>query len=165
MERKVVISKAKPKDALHIRKVHVASIKIILSKYYPPTSIQVSTRGRTLEEYIKAMHNGEEFFIAKIGKKIVGFISIKDNEIKALYMHPQFIAKGIGKKLLQTVECWAIKKRKRKLILRATINAKNFYKANGYKVVRRSTHILRDGKTPAPVYIMQKHLIPKSSSQ
>lgn len=68
--------------------------------------------------------------------KILGFIGIEESRIEMLFMHPDFMNKGIGTKLIN----YAVKNFK---IDSVDVNEQNtkafeYYKAFGFKVIGRS---------------------------
>src|SRR5262245_59047185 len=103
------IRKAEREDALKIRNAHVAAIRRICSKDYTAKQIRVWSN-RNPESYRKAMASGESMFVAQVGTRIAGFSAIHENEIRAVYVHPRYVGRGIAKKLLAAVESLAKKK-------------------------------------------------------
>ena len=77
---------------------------------------------------------GEEIWVADDGGTLKGFIALwgADNFIHHLYVHPQFLNKGIGKMLLTKV----IEKATKPIALKCMVNNKNalaFYKSQGWR--------------------------------
>jgi GNAT superfamily N-acetyltransferase len=77
---------------------------------------------------------GEEIWVADDGGTLKGFIALwrPDNFIHHLYVHPQFLNKGIGKMLLTKV----IEKATEPIALKCMVNNKNalaFYKSQGWR--------------------------------
>ena len=155
MNKKVIIRDANRKDALAIKNIQVQSIEQINSKDYTPRQIRAVTKHRTVKRYKYLMKTDEKFFVATRANKIVGFCSIKKNEIVKLYVHPKEISKGMGVKLLQYVERQTKSNRIKKLILKSTITAKYFYIKNGYKVIRKARHI-RNGVSMLVIWMEKK---------
>lgn len=77
-------------------------------------------------------------------RTIVGFVCIeRDGYVNRLYVHPDFVRRGIGSALLKTAEEWAKKRGVSRVRLAASKTALNFYKKQGYvpvdvEVVKKS---------------------------
>lgn len=69
-------------------------------------------------------------------KRIVGFIGIENRKIEMLFLHPDYLGRGLGKQLLTT----AIEKYQ---VYYVDVNEQNpnalaFYLSKGFKVIERS---------------------------
>ena len=89
---------------------------------------------RDVEEYITKRGKG---WVCETGDRVVGF-AIADlvaNNIWALFIHPDFEARGIGKKLHQVMLDWYFLHTKEKLWLGTEPNsrAEKFYRMQGWK--------------------------------
>lgn len=86
------------------------------------------------------------FFVAILDKKIVGTVAIKQKtgKMRYLYVKKEFIGKGIGYKLLKHVENHARKLGLKKIILYSTVTAYDFYRGNGYIMIRKEPQIAGD---------------------
>lgn len=153
---KVKIRKAKPEDALKIRNAHVASIRGICSKDYTAKQIRVWSN-RKPESYRKALAAGESMFVAQVGDRVVGFSVTHEGEIRAVYVHPQYVGRGIGKKLLSAVESSAKRRGFKTATISSSLTAHCFYLSQGYKTVKRAEFRFRDG-TSIPCIRMKKSL-------
>ena len=114
----------------HIKK---ESLKKLVDKYYSHES---------LERAIKYIEEGAEFFVLAFEKeKLIGFchVGLKENgdgEIYRLYIEPELIGKGLGKKLLVLGENFLKSKGCKKLSAFANKHNKaglDFYFRNGFK--------------------------------
>jgi GNAT superfamily N-acetyltransferase len=89
-----------------------------------------------VEEYI---HNRGKGWVCEIDDKIVGFAiaDLVDNNIWALFIHPDHEAKGIGKKLHRMMMDWYFLQTKEKVWLGTAPNsrAEIFYRMQGWKEV------------------------------
>lgn len=158
MRMKITIRRAKLSDAIKIKNVHHASIREICSRNYSKKQISSWIKFRRLEGYRNAFTRGEElFFVAFHGQRIAGFSSLKGNCVQAVYMHPKYLERGIGSRLLKAVEKLAKRKGIKELKLGSTLTAFKFYKSHGYKVSRKSNHYLQDG-TPLQCILMKKRI-------
>lgn len=69
-------------------------------------------------------------------ERIVGFIGIKDQKIEALFLHPDYLGRGLGKQLLKTaIELYQVRYLD---VNEQNPNALAFYLSQGFKVVERS---------------------------
>lgn len=67
------------------------------------------------EEFLTARGKG---WVCEVDGTIVGFsiADLKENNIWALFVHPQYVAKGIGKRLHKKMLNWYFSKTKRKKV-------------------------------------------------
>jgi putative acetyltransferase len=97
--------------------------------------------------------------VAKQNNLIVGFGSIasKDNQLRALYVHPSFGRRGIGARILTALEHEAKSLGLLYLQMDASINAESFYRKHEFEIIEYATHQLASGQEMACVK-MQKTL-------
>ncbi len=88
------------------------------------------------EEFLTVRGRG---WVCEINKVVVGFsiADLKENNIWALFVHPEHEAKGIGKRLHKKMLYWYFNQTKEKVWLSTAPNsrAENFYRLNGWKEV------------------------------
>ena len=88
------------------------------------------------EEFLMVRSKG---WVCEVDGKIVGFsvADLKENNIWALFVHPGYEAKGIGKKLHNEMLNWYFDQTQEKVWLGTSPNtrAENFYRKNGWKEV------------------------------
>lgn len=88
------------------------------------------------EEFITIRGKG---WVCEIDKQIVGFaiVDLKENNIWALFMHPEFERRGIGRLLHKTMLDWYFTKTKDKVWLGTEFNtrAERFYRNAGWSEV------------------------------
>jgi GNAT superfamily N-acetyltransferase len=91
---------------------------------------------KDVEEYMTRRGKG---WVCEIDKKIVGFsiVDLVENNVWALFVHPDFEAMGIGKKLHQVMMDWYFVQTKEKIWLGTDPNSRayEFYKMQGWKEV------------------------------
>ena len=136
MEKPIKIRLAEPSDIDQIRKVHQSSIRQLCRKHYPPRQIQAWSSGIKNSNYLAGLKSGEKFWVAVQGRKVLGFSILLNDEIRAVYIHPRFVGQGIGKRLLIKAEKWSRKHNFRKLNLKSSITAQDFYKSQGWNTIR-----------------------------
>ena len=78
-------------------------------------------------------------WVCEVNGNVVGFsiVDLKDKNIWALFVHPDFAEKGIGKRLHNEMLDWCFDKTKENVWLGTAPNtrAANFYRKNGWKEI------------------------------
>lgn len=89
-----------------------------------------------VEEYMTKRGKG---WVCEVDEKIVGFaiVDLIDNNVWALFVHPDFETRGIGKKLHQIMMDWYFLQTKEKIWLGTDPDSRayRFYKMQGWKEV------------------------------
>lgn len=152
----LIVRRAGPQDAVRIRNVHVASIRGLCALDYAPAVIRAWSSDKRPENYRRSMAQGESMFLALAGGRTAGFAGIKDDEVRAVYVHPRFARRGVGAALLAALERRARVRRVRSLHLSSSVTAAPFYRAMGYTTVRKGTFTLRDGARMACVHMAKE---------
>lgn len=106
----------------------------------------------TPKELIKKMKKREHFVCEK-KEKIIGASILNKNEIRNMYVLPEFQKKGIGSLILKKIEKEAKKNKIKKLFLYTHPKASKFYLKNKFEVIKR----FKD-KNNLPVVYMEKEL-------
>ena len=127
-----IIRRATPADAEQITPVHVASIRTLCAKDYTQEQIDAWAGWKSPDKYRAAMATGETFFVADVGGSVVGFSVLHGDEVKAVYIHPDCVGQGIGRRLLDAVEAEARNCGVEMLQLTSTLTSVGFYDACGY---------------------------------
>ena len=100
----------------------------------------------TYEDCHEYIHNRGKGWVAETDDRIVGFAiaDLKDDNVWALFMHPDFEKKGIGKKLHHKMLDWYFNQGKKKIWLSTDPNsrANEFYERQGWI----PTEILESGE-------------------
>jgi len=154
--------RAKLGDAEQICQVHIASVRELCKSDYTPEQIEAWVGTLKPERHRQAIENQNKIiFVAEIDGTIAGFSELFESEVNAVYVHPSYVRKGVGKLLLNVIEKEAIAHHINPLQLSSSTNAKPFYQACGYQVIEYSFHILRSGlKIPC---VRMKKLIQDST--
>ena len=91
----------------------------------------------TDEDCVEFLTKRGKGWVCEIGNNIVGFAiaDLKENNIWALFVEPEFEKKGIGKKLHATMLNWYFDQTKKNVWLGTApdTRAATFYKLNGWK--------------------------------
>jgi putative acetyltransferase len=164
MELSVRIETGKPDDAAAMVNVHFAAVHQTAASFYPQAIINTWSRpisDERAERIQRAIESSEELFlVAKYAGSIVGFGSVvpKNNELRGLYVHPDYGRRGIGALLLSALELMAVEQGASYLHMDASVNAESLYIKQGYQVIERGTHRLSSGQEMSCVK-MQKMLL------
>ena len=135
------IRRAKEEDAEKIAQLHIKSLISCGSDNYSNNN-NVSERSRLIRDSIK---KGNIYLVYELENNIIGFIcagSPRDNldyefEIYALYVHPEYFRKGIGKSLFEELARITknyIDQRMYLWVLEDNVNARKFYESIGGNV-------------------------------
>ncbi len=152
-------------DVERIVQVHHAAIRGMAASFYdsaiiaawapepiPPSSIR---------QLADRMGSGEERVIVAVNENdcIVGFGSIVPDmsELRAVYVAPTHVRRGIGTQVLHRLEALAGAANLAELRVNASINAEAFYLFNGYLALEWGEHVLGSGQRMACIR-MQKLL-------
>ncbi len=139
-----------------IARLHRQTIRHINSKDYPEDAIKVWS-ARTNAQRFRGNADKCKRWVAVQNDKIVGFCDHGFNgEFWGLYVHKDYIGKGVGSRLLKIVEDSLRKLGVTKVNLKATITAKNFYKKHGYKIIKKDFHSIEDKKLQ--IFLMTKKI-------
>lgn len=150
------IRKARLADSAEIARLHRATIRAINANDYSPAEIK-EWSGRSSAKRFRSSHGKAFRYVAVEGEKIVGFADFnKENPENywGLYVHKDFLGRGIGSRLMKKMEEAAKKMGAKKFVLSATKTAKAFYEKQGFKVNKKSKHPVEDQKLD--VYVMIK---------
>ena len=152
-----IIREATITDADAICRVHIAAIRELCSADYDVKTIAGWLANKDEDKYKHAMIElGEDMFVAEIDGTIVGFASLLEDCIRALFIRPDAGRQGVGAALLSAVEDYAAGMGHGSLTLSSTLTAVGFYQAHGWsagdKVIQMS------GDTPVECISMTKRL-------
>ena len=134
-------------DAEAVRQVHGTSIRQVCAADYSARQIEAWASPARIEQYQFAIAR-HEFHVAVASAIVIGFSELdrERGEVKAVYVDPAWLRRGVGSALLAELERVAREVRLGELQLEASLTAQPFYLAAGYCAVRRATHILSSGE-------------------
>jgi putative acetyltransferase len=135
----IVIRAATPMDAAAILQVHQQSIRVLGSEVYSLAEVESWAAGLVPERYVEAMNEGGEIFIVAVatGDVLVGFCSFRDDEVKGLYVAPEWARRGVGSALLREAEAMMAAAGHRHIRLGASLSGQAFYEHHGYRVIEQ----------------------------
>lgn len=150
-----LLRRARPADTEALRSVYQASVRELAASHYPPEQLAAWA-----SQDPWALGEAEErVFVAEEQEHVVGFASLHGNEVRALYLHPGWAGRGLGRQLLGALEEEARQRGERELVVRSSLNAAPFFEGQGYQDVRRVSLPLPGGGTREAVE-MRKELAP-----
>jgi putative acetyltransferase len=164
-EAKVLIRGASPDDARGILEAHRAAVFGTARVAYPAEIVEawaaVVVPDTVRELALRIATRAELVVVADAAGAIAGFGSIAPDtsELLAVYVAPDFGGRGIGSRIVASLEDLARRQQIRQLSLDASLNAEAFYLKHGYVVIGRGDHVLRTGASMACIK-MQKALSP-----
>ncbi|HVZ94503.1 MAG TPA: GNAT family N-acetyltransferase [Phycisphaerales bacterium] len=150
MSEPITIRRAVIADAEGICAAHIASIRDVCARDYEPHEIAAWLANKTPSLY----HNYIEkfdFWVATAGDRIAGFIDMHpgpredEAEIGGLYLHPDFIGRGVGAMLMSKMLDLARARQVKHMLVFATRTARPFYERTGFRVVAPHEHIASTG--------------------
>ncbi|PLX26918.1 hypothetical protein C0581_03880 [Candidatus Parcubacteria bacterium] len=147
---------ARDGDYAAISRLCRQTINNINSKDYAEDLVNVwSSRSNT--DRFRSSADKCKRWVAVEDDKIVGFCDHSfDCEVWGLYINKDYIGKGLGSRLLKVAEDSLKKQGCKKITLKSTITAKEFYKKQGYKVVKKDMHPVGDKKME--IFVMVKDI-------
>ncbi len=101
----------------------------------------------------------ESILVAEVDRRLAGFgvVAPACNELRAIYVNPDFMRRGVGAALLRELERIAREGKANWLTLDSSLIAERFYLRHGYREIERGLHTFSSGATMACVK-MKKEL-------
>ena len=159
----VAVRRASAPDSERLVQLHYDAVQGVSSEFYAPSLLDSwsplpnSDRYQWMQNVVES--GSRDVFVAELQDVMCGFgICVpSERSIYALYTAPDFVGRGIGRKLLAHTESHFTQEGVSRSSLNSSLNAVQFYKSTGYKVIRASTQALADG-SEMRCYEMQKVL-------
>ncbi|RON72685.1 GNAT family N-acetyltransferase [Pseudomonas fluorescens] len=126
------IRRATQRDARIAFDIRRSAILYQCSDAYTEAQLSAWTAGTAEDGYYTLMD--KHFYLGCIGGEPVatGMLDLDNNEIGAIFVYPQFMQRGIGKRLLVHLEQLARELGLEQVKLDATLNAADFYRLYGF---------------------------------
>lgn len=161
------VREAGPADAPRIATVHEAAIRGLAGDTYDSTVVDAWAGGVDPDGY-PVESDDSHLVVAERDTTIVGYGELRpragdylqsavDGEIRAVYVHPDHAREGVGSAIYEALESAARNRDLDSLGLWASLNAVQFYEAQGFEQVARVTHAF-GGDTEGPAVEMRKLL-------
>jgi len=161
----LVFRQAEVSDATAIAEAHRDSVRSIGPAFYDHNDVEAWQHGVAADLYLNAMAGGEVFFVA-IGEldgiaQVLGFSSEYPvggtTHGVSVYVRGAAARQGIGTELLRRAETHAAAAGACAIQIEASLAGVDFYKANGYREIRRGHSRLTSGYLIGSV-LMRKEL-------
>ncbi|AFS78756.1 acetyltransferase, GNAT family [Gottschalkia acidurici 9a] len=111
------------------------TINKIYPKYYPSEVVKFFLNHHSVDNIRKAL-NTETIFLIELDQKLIGTWSIFKNEIKRMFILPEFQGLGYGSRLLDKLEQKAIQEGHYTVELDSSLPAYSLYEKRGYATVK-----------------------------
>jgi N-acetylglutamate synthase-like GNAT family acetyltransferase len=151
------IRKARQEDKESIWRVHAEAIRGMCVSHYSQEVIRLWVERLRPENYGEAISRNE-FFVAEENGAVVGFGELDQavREVQGLYVSPLVAGRGVGWKLLCTLEERARTFGLERLHLTSSLNAVSFYERAGFKFLEKLTKTLGPGVERAGVRMFKE---------
>jgi putative acetyltransferase len=151
------IRRARQEDKEAIWRVHGRAIRETCAGHYPPEVIEVWAGRLRSEKYGEAIDR-YEFFVAEEDGVILGFgeLGQEAGAVQGLYVSPDVKGRGVGRKLLSTLEERARAYGLKSLRLTSSLNAVPFYERAGFEAVEELTETISPGVERASVRMFKE---------
>ena len=159
MDLKILIDDATQNELQDIKKLFFETVSGIPGNEYNAKQIKAwaSSAQNDDDKWLSQIID-HYFIVAKVDEKLVGFASLKDNNIiDMLYIHKKFQGKSIAQKLLSLLEKKADINRADKIVSFVSLTARSFFEKNGYKVVKEQNRTLNDVVIPNLKMVKKLH--------
>lgn len=150
----VIIRPARPDEAAKIVAIQKQAIEQGSREFYTEAQLRAlieskSHPRRYAEELLVADREGEAIAFAGLTRTA--------NQISAVFVHPNWGDRGVGSQLLDAIEWLALQRYYVSLNVLSSLNARGFYQARGFSVLRKTSVQLPQ---KIPCLLMRKRLLP-----
>jgi putative acetyltransferase len=159
-----MIRRATLADAEGIFRVHRSAIRDIAATHYTSEQIEAWAGRLSPASYSDPIEN-KILLVAVDTGQICGFgqLDARTSVVEAVYVLPSHLRRGLGSRLLSTLESIARSSGLAQLTLDASLNSVPFYERASYTPVRPMDHEL-DAGVSIPCMAMRKELVPRVAS-
>tara|TARA_Y100000310_G_scaffold192105_1_gene192066 strand:- start:299 stop:763 length:465 start_codon:yes stop_codon:yes gene_type:complete len=145
---------ARDEDYVEIARLRKQTIRNVNSEDYSEEVIHNWSSKEGAQDFIDSADTCKRWVALEKGR-IIGFSEHNfECELSRIYVHKDYLRKGVGSRLLEIVEHSLEKQGCKEIRIESTITAKDFYEKNGYKVIKKTIY-KEDG---ASIYKMIKRL-------
>ncbi len=132
MDGDVTIRKAMADDAADAWAIRNAAIRHACKGFYPAELLERWTGGEMTDEFVEFVVR--QFHVATVNGMVVGTgcISFDNGQVDAIFVRPEMMGRGIGKRLVAFCEELGRRAGLTRLKLDSTLNAAPFYRRCGF---------------------------------
>jgi GNAT superfamily N-acetyltransferase len=124
-----------PADATVICDLLIKAIRYSCTGFYTPEELNGWINSRSPELFLGDVANGGRYLIEEQRGRVNGFASWQGSELVSLFVDPQAMFLGVGKRLFNACEENAAKEGSRLTRLFALLNARTYYLPLGFRAV------------------------------
>ncbi len=128
------IRRAEPEDLHIIADIVYRTVNEVYPKYYPKGAIDFFLKYHNKDSISKDITDGGVYLLDD-GNRIVGTVTVNENEINRLYVLPEYQGKGYGGFMLESAER-VISENYDEIVLYSSYPAKDMYLKRGYRECR-----------------------------
>lgn len=153
------IRRGQPADADSLYAVHERAVRVLGRSVYNDSQIESWAYGNCPARFVEAMRDEGELFEVAVSRLrgIVGFSAVKDQELRSLYVDPEWSRQGVGSTLLRRAEAAIAAAGHDRVVIGASLAGVPFYERHGYRVVKHR-HWRSSGGLMIPAADMEKPL-------
>lgn len=140
------IYEAKADDFETIVNIVHTTINTIYPMYYPDDVVKYFLNHHSKENIKKAMNNEKIMLVNDGSGSVVGTGTLYNNEIKRMFILPQYQGNSYGTQLLEKLEQLAIDNGHETVVLSASLPAYGLYKNRGYVPIKYNKIITEKGQ-------------------
>jgi putative acetyltransferase len=151
------IRRGRPADAAALYAVHERAVRVLGRRVYSDSQVESWVHGNSPDYYLRAMRDDGEIFEVAVSRLrgVIGFCSRKDQEVRSLYVDPDWSRLGVGSALLRRAEAMIAAEGHGKVVIGASLVGLPFYELHGYSVVKHR-HWRTSGGLMIPAADMEK---------
>jgi putative acetyltransferase len=162
------VREMRSEDARAFLEVHHKAVRELAAVSYPSEVIEAWAPLPITERHVRFVcANADQEFrlVAELNGEIIGIgcLMPQNNELRACYVAPSAVRKGVGSAILREIERAACDRGIRKLWADSSLTAEPFYRANGYEICGLGEHVLNSGVRMTCVKV-RKDLAPRTLS-
>ena len=135
----------RPADLPAVRELLLETMHVSYAGIYAPSAIRHFTRHHEPKNILTDAQEGLAVVLERDGQ-IVGTGALVGDKITRVYVRPDLQRRGLGKRIMAGLEEHARAEGRRSVFLNASIPARRFYEAAGYRLVAAKTATMDDGE-------------------
>ncbi|MEG8051957.1 GNAT family N-acetyltransferase [Sphingomonas aurantiaca] len=118
----IQIREMREDDTVRVHQIHTDCLTVSLKDHYSTVKLEAWMYGRSPEGYWHFANSGEIFRVAERAGEIVGFANWQGDELRSLFVSPEYQQAGIGSTLFMACD-----QENRIAFVKATLSAVPFY--------------------------------------